>query len=285
MELKLWRITDFTRLKARKAAFLLFDQPKLRTKHWKIAPCKGIQDSLGFWIPRHDFQIPVTGFRIIFQWIPDSRFHFPRLLISRISDPDSLERGENLSTGCISLLPCALYDGHCIQSTVLSRFEMKIFHQFLQSNPVNTRIEGTIKSVRTNGGSVLSGLNFSRENWCRGLVSPGTKQTVRNNEVSVERGLTIVEFSAPIRKSRQINKKGLGWSRSCAERAKWLNFRVEIVWMHTNTTRFELPRWTDHMKYGHFVKYKIYRLSRPKQWRSMYAVICRSRFPTEEFDS
>ena len=156
MELKLWRIIDLTRLKARKAASLLFDQSKLRTKHWKIAPCKGIQDSLGFWIPRHDFQIPVTGFRLIFQWIlpgyriPDSlscildsrfhqqKFHFPRLLTSRISDPDSLERGEKLSTGCINmiaLLRCALYDGHCIQSTVLSRFEMKNFHQFSTVKP------------------------------------------------------------------------------------------------------------------------------------------------------
>ena len=116
-ELKLWRITDLTRLKARKAAFLLFD----------------------------NLQIPVTGFRIIFQWIrdslsciPDSRLHFPRLLTSRISHPDSLERGEKLSTGCINmiaLLRCALYDGHCIQSTVLSRFEMKIFHQFSTVKP------------------------------------------------------------------------------------------------------------------------------------------------------
>ena len=29
-----------------------------------IAPCKGIQDSLGFWIPCCGFRIPGTGFRI-----------------------------------------------------------------------------------------------------------------------------------------------------------------------------------------------------------------------------
>ena len=37
-----------------------------------FAPCKGIQDSLGFWIPRHGFRIPGTGYRIFFSgtWIP-----------------------------------------------------------------------------------------------------------------------------------------------------------------------------------------------------------------------
>ena len=38
-----------------------------------FAPCKGIQDSLGFWIPCCGFRIPGTGFRIQAQWIPDSR--------------------------------------------------------------------------------------------------------------------------------------------------------------------------------------------------------------------
>ena len=38
-----------------------------------IAPCKGIHDSLGFWIPPCGFWIPSTGFRIPAQWIPDSK--------------------------------------------------------------------------------------------------------------------------------------------------------------------------------------------------------------------
>ena len=38
-----------------------------------FAPCKGIQDILGFWIPRCGFRIPGTGFRIPAQWIPDSK--------------------------------------------------------------------------------------------------------------------------------------------------------------------------------------------------------------------
>ena len=38
-----------------------------------IAPCKGIHDSLGFWIPPCGFRIASTGFRIPAQWIPDSK--------------------------------------------------------------------------------------------------------------------------------------------------------------------------------------------------------------------
>ena len=38
-----------------------------------FAPCKGIHDSLGFWIPPCGFPIPSTGFRIPAQWIPDSK--------------------------------------------------------------------------------------------------------------------------------------------------------------------------------------------------------------------
>ena len=33
-----------------------------------IAPCKGIQESLGIWIPRHGFRILDTGFWILCQW-------------------------------------------------------------------------------------------------------------------------------------------------------------------------------------------------------------------------
>ena len=39
----------------------------------RIAPCKGIQESRGFWIPHCGFRIPGTGFRIPAQWIPDSQ--------------------------------------------------------------------------------------------------------------------------------------------------------------------------------------------------------------------
>ena len=38
-----------------------------------FAPCKGIHDSLGFWIPPCGFRIPSTGFQISAQWIPDSK--------------------------------------------------------------------------------------------------------------------------------------------------------------------------------------------------------------------
>ena len=39
-----------------------------------IAQCKGIQDSLGFWIWRWGFRIPGTGFRIFCHWKLDSGF-------------------------------------------------------------------------------------------------------------------------------------------------------------------------------------------------------------------
>ena len=34
----------------------------------RFAPCKAIQDSLEFWIPRRGFQVPVNEFRIAYQW-------------------------------------------------------------------------------------------------------------------------------------------------------------------------------------------------------------------------
>ena len=39
----------------------------------KFALCKGIQNSLGFWIPRRGLRIPGTGFWILCQWKLDSR--------------------------------------------------------------------------------------------------------------------------------------------------------------------------------------------------------------------
>ena len=38
-------------------------------KREKIAPRKGIQNSLGFWIPRRGFRIQGTGFQIFFSGI------------------------------------------------------------------------------------------------------------------------------------------------------------------------------------------------------------------------
>ena len=55
----------------------------------------------------------------------------------------------------------------------------------LQSYPDNTDTEGTIESLRINGVSAISGLNSEK---MYGLLSLGTKQTFRNNEVSVLSG-------------------------------------------------------------------------------------------------
>ena len=49
-------------------------------KHFQvsIAPCKGIQDILGFWIPRCGFWIPGTGFRILDSGFQHSGFRIPK---------------------------------------------------------------------------------------------------------------------------------------------------------------------------------------------------------------
>ena len=39
-----------------------------------FAPCKGIQGSLGFWLPYHGFRIPGIEFRILCQWSLNSGF-------------------------------------------------------------------------------------------------------------------------------------------------------------------------------------------------------------------
>jgi len=46
----------------------------------------GIQDSIGFWIPRRGFRIPGAGFQILCQWNLDSGFQIP--IVRGI--PDSL---------------------------------------------------------------------------------------------------------------------------------------------------------------------------------------------------
>ena len=76
-----------------------------------VTPCKGIKDSLGFWIPRPGFRIPGTGFRSLLVkfgfWIPifsripdslscipdtkaqDSRFH--KKIFPGVRNPDFLD--------------------------------------------------------------------------------------------------------------------------------------------------------------------------------------------------
>ena len=58
------------------------------------------------------------------------------------------------------------------------------FH-VIQSNPVTMDTEVAIESDCINGVSVLSGFYLTK---CMGFPSPGTKQTVHNNEVSVLNG-------------------------------------------------------------------------------------------------
>ena len=53
----------------------------------RIASCKRIQDSPGFWIPSRGFRIPGTGFRILCQWIQP--FVMP---VSLSSIPDCISK-------------------------------------------------------------------------------------------------------------------------------------------------------------------------------------------------
>ena len=73
-----------------------------------IAPRKGIQDSVRFWIQRRAFQIPGTGLRILCQWYLDSRFLelYTGFQISKIEFPDSgiLYMGETEHCRHVTLL-------------------------------------------------------------------------------------------------------------------------------------------------------------------------------------
>ena len=61
---------------------------------------------------------------------------------------------------------------------ILNRYNNKV-----QSNLVNMDTEGTIESVCIHGVSALSGLNLEKK--CKGILSQGTKQTVRKHEVPI----------------------------------------------------------------------------------------------------
>ena len=56
----------------------------------------------------------------------------------------------------------------------------------IRLNPVKKDSEEGMESVRSNGVSLLSGLNL--EKMFKGFLFSGTKQTVRKNEVSQLRG-------------------------------------------------------------------------------------------------
>ena len=75
-----------------------------------LAPCKEIQDGLGFWLPHHRFQIPGTRFRILCHkrkrvnsgtWIPDQVFRFSQAKIFQNFGVRTLSKvacaGENLT--------------------------------------------------------------------------------------------------------------------------------------------------------------------------------------------
>ena len=75
----------------------------------KARSCKGIQERLGFWIPRQGFRIRGTTFPIHPQWnldfgflvsktrIPDSKANF-----TRFRNPDFLIRGDKVDTSALN---------------------------------------------------------------------------------------------------------------------------------------------------------------------------------------
>ena len=86
------------------------------TRIQDFAPCKGIQDSLGFWIPCCGFRIPGTGFRIPAQWIPDSKnswitffFRFEMLFFALRFRVRILLYWKTLLEGITSLFSLSIY--------------------------------------------------------------------------------------------------------------------------------------------------------------------------------
>ena len=80
-----------------------------------ISPCKGIQDRLGFWIPRRGFWIPDTEFFVTGTWIPD-----PNLSL----DSGFLELSTRIPKPRIpdSTSKCSLYSGFHKQKFIRFQF-------------------------------------------------------------------------------------------------------------------------------------------------------------------
>ena len=116
-------------------------------------PCKGIQDSLRFRIPRRGLGILITGFQIFFSetWIPDSyscfsdskaqdsgfqeekftRFRIPRRKIPRFRNPDSLTWGDcfaNLNQ-LLFCRSCCLRRRCCLSSLYNNATRHHIFYR------------------------------------------------------------------------------------------------------------------------------------------------------------
>ena len=70
----LWELNSFL---MKKLSFVPINYHRCQPREWKrsiyliqhVRFAWGIQDSLGFWIPRHGFRISITGFQFFFSWI------------------------------------------------------------------------------------------------------------------------------------------------------------------------------------------------------------------------
>ena len=97
-----------SKVRGREVAVFLLEDSRVRFTFILVfsrrpfARCKGIQDILEFWIPRHGFRIPGTGIRILCQWNLDSGFQslvgfqIPRAVF-RIPKPRTPDSTANFS--------------------------------------------------------------------------------------------------------------------------------------------------------------------------------------------
>ena len=78
---------------------------------------------------------------------------------------------------------------------IFENFSEELFIIIIQSNLVDKDTEGAIESVRFKGVFIWSGWIWRK---CKSFPSPGTKQTVRNNEVSMLSGRVSVKWGLTV---------------------------------------------------------------------------------------
>ena len=83
-------------------------------------------------------------------------------------------------------LECKIRIWHATSSCKNEKLNAKKIN--LHSNPINKDNEMAIESVHINGMPVVSGLSLEKNQNVSDFFSPGTKQTVCNNEVSILSG-------------------------------------------------------------------------------------------------
>ena len=107
--------------------------------HMLFTTCKGIQDRLGFWIPRRGFQIPGTGFQSLvlelgFQSfvglrVPWVVFRIPWAVFCIPNQGDSDSTNKNFPHSGIWI---TLYMGRCYMKSTLYQFILPVIREIRQ---------------------------------------------------------------------------------------------------------------------------------------------------------